>query len=832
MKSYLQLLVFLLLSSFALNAQNNALEFDGQSEFLSVSHNNAYNIGNGFTIEAWIYAYTWRDQIWQGSIVNKDNQSPDRGYGFRCGANGSLSFVMSADNAWNEVFSGPIMNTNQWHHVAVVIDNNNMRLYIDGQQVASNTYTGTPVNANDMEINIGGSPGFGGRNFHGIIDEVRIWNTARTQQEIADNNTEDLTGSESGLVTYFPMNEGVGTVTNDISSTGTSAGFNNMDASNWINGYTLPDFDVSVQEVYGVDVINMIDRPVKMSVDLQNTGTQAISNVGLTLNIDGQFYVSETVTASIAPGDLYTYEFKLPIDLIGTNDPEVEVVAAHPDDQNALNNAQEITVKTGSSSNAIVSDKVLHKNGELFNSVKLNLPNDLHKYEQILLNIDLTCPTGGCGAWDVLADLKAVTSTGNYEIARYITPYGIACGGWVVDITDFKSVLGGLVEFQTTIFVYTEEGWLVDMSIDLIDNNNTDTYHKLSPLWGLDYQVYGDPNISYDLAPVNVPVETATQNSHVRMVVTGHGQGNTNNAAEFFNVTHNLNVNGAPFHDHNLWNSDCPSNPCSNQAGNWSFPRAGWCPGESVDPYIINTTSVMTPGSNISLDYELQNYNNLLNTGYNGNSHTEPYYKLYSYFIEESSTPYNDYRNLTTTNIDPDINGNVLDAITVSIANDGFTDLSNYTVNIFMDNQLIATEAYSDFVSVGSSVDKTIVLSQMLMANVGYNIFAEVVQIDDMNPGDNVIKAQISTSIDNYITADYPFDMLPNPTSNGQITLKYDAFWNGSTVQVYSANGALVRTFTITNTESFELPHTGMFYYHVTHATDGYQLNGKLMYVK
>jgi len=115
------------------------------------------------------------------------------------------------------------------------------------------------------------------------------------------------------------------------------------------------------------------------------------------------------------------------------NDPVIEVVASHPNDQNALNNAQTLNITTGSSSSIIVSDKVLHKNGEQFNSIQLNIPNDLHRYEQVLLNIDLSCPTGGCGTWDVLSDLKAVTSSGTYEIARYITPYGIACGGWVVD---------------------------------------------------------------------------------------------------------------------------------------------------------------------------------------------------------------------------------------------------------------------------------------------------------------------------------------------------------------------------------------------------------------
>ncbi len=113
--------------------QNNALSFDGQEEYLSVPHNDALNIGDGFTIEAWIFAEQWRQNVWEGSIVTKDNQSPDRGFAFRCGANGTLSFVMAVDNVWQEAATSPIMNTNQWHHVAVVVDNGTIRLYIDGQ---------------------------------------------------------------------------------------------------------------------------------------------------------------------------------------------------------------------------------------------------------------------------------------------------------------------------------------------------------------------------------------------------------------------------------------------------------------------------------------------------------------------------------------------------------------------------------------------------------------------------------------------------------------------------------------------------------------------------
>ena len=94
----------------------------------------------------------------------------------------------------------------------------------------------------------------------------------------------------------------------------------------------------------------------------------------------------------------------------------------------------------------------------------------------------------------------------------------------------------------------------------------------------------------------------------MRMTITGHGQGNTQNAAEFFEINNSVQVNGQEIAVHNLWKDDCATNPCENQAGTWLFSRAGWCPGQDVRPYVVNTTATASPGSTISMDYVLQSY--------------------------------------------------------------------------------------------------------------------------------------------------------------------------------------------------------------------------------
>jgi len=42
----------------------------------------------------------------------------------------------------------------------------------------------------------------------GIIDEVRIWNVARSEKQIQSNMYEELTGNEESLIGYWNFNEG------------------------------------------------------------------------------------------------------------------------------------------------------------------------------------------------------------------------------------------------------------------------------------------------------------------------------------------------------------------------------------------------------------------------------------------------------------------------------------------------------------------------------------------------------------------------------------------------------------------------------------------------
>ncbi|HEY5912683.1 MAG TPA: LamG-like jellyroll fold domain-containing protein, partial [Verrucomicrobiae bacterium] len=98
-------------------------------------------------------------------------------------------------------------NGSLWHHIAATYDGRSMAVYHNGRLLATQPKTGIlSWHATDHLI----GTNFGGERFNGLIDEVRIWNRARTQAEIDQGRFQRLTGDEAGLLGYWRFDEGSG----------------------------------------------------------------------------------------------------------------------------------------------------------------------------------------------------------------------------------------------------------------------------------------------------------------------------------------------------------------------------------------------------------------------------------------------------------------------------------------------------------------------------------------------------------------------------------------------------------------------------------------------
>jgi hypothetical protein len=626
------------LYSLTLDAQNHALYFDGVDDKVGVLDSPELNPANSLTIEAWMNAETWAGSIWAGCILSKQGTNPDKGYGFTVGENGRIEFNHSIEENWNAVNTGQILGVNSWYHVAGVYNGTTMKLYVNGILQATLDVQGDLTLGTGVVLTIGDNPTWPGRFFNGVLDEIRIWEIARTEQEIQENMTTELTGNESGLVAYWPMNEGAGGTTADLSGNENTGTLLNMNESSWVEGFVPPGDDVGVIGIASPSLIGSgFTSEEYIKLDVKNFSTEEISGFDVSYQIDDGDIITETVNDVLPPFSSVIYTFTETVDLSGMSEVEITGFTYLEGDGNPDNDA--LTETISQTNDFYLFDAEQHNFGAAgqTHARSLYMPDDLSDYSEIYIHVDLECPTGGCDPWDQPAYLSIIHEGYEYEIIRYITPYGVACGGWVWDITDFRPIMTGKTDFVSIIRVWGASGWLVTMQLELVPGEPEYPYITIDRLWNEHNWVYGDPDISYDFPEKTIPIHQETQEAKIRMTMTGHGQGNTLNAAEFSNFTHHLWIDGVETFEQHLWKTDCDSNICSPQSGTWEYSRAGWCPGEDVQPWMWELNELFTAGNDMTVDFVLADYTNLLNTGYNGSSHTEPHYRCHAYLFQYST---------------------------------------------------------------------------------------------------------------------------------------------------------------------------------------------------
>lgn len=283
-------------------------------------------------------------------------------------------------------------------------------------------------------------------------------------------------------------------------------------------------------------------------------------------------------------------------------------------------------------------------------------------YEKITLHLSLDCPQGGCDAWDRFASLGVVVKKGEngepdevVEIARYITPFK-AKAAWAIDVTDLRPLLAGEVVLRTFIDTWVGPGspygagWLVTASFEMKGGVPALIPAFAVPVWHRQYVTYGDPNKPVsDSVPARDVMLPEASSYALRTFVTGHGQGNAGNCAEFCSRTHAITV-GAAVHEVKLWRTDCEETAAPGQQGTWQYSRAGWCPGADVLPWSIDITGDVAGAPAVTVGYGVQDYENTCRPDapeapsckgctlgttceYDGGSHTEPNYQISTLLI-------------------------------------------------------------------------------------------------------------------------------------------------------------------------------------------------------
>lgn len=244
--SFLLVLVPVVLQS------QNALNFDGTNDYVQTTYAGIPGSANR-TFEAWVNVNP--NATANVAILDYGLNAVGSRNTFLVNPNNQLVFISGGTNA-NISSSTNAVPSSQWVHVAFVLNNGTGFLYVNGNQVGTGSLTTVNTPSGNANLRIGQRVAGGNIPFLGAIDEVRVWDVARTSTEIlADMNTEFCV-IPSSLKAYYKFNQGTAngsntgvTTLNDNSGNANPGVLNGFalsgTSSNWVPGASLSSTSAS-----------------------------------------------------------------------------------------------------------------------------------------------------------------------------------------------------------------------------------------------------------------------------------------------------------------------------------------------------------------------------------------------------------------------------------------------------------------------------------------------------------------------------------------------------------------------------------------------------------
>lgn len=241
----------------------NGLIFDGSNDYVQTTFPGVLGTANR-TFEAWVNI----DSSASGNDAILDygaNKVGSRNTFSVNGGTGQLVFISGGTNA-NISSSSNAVPIGVWAHVAFVLNSGTGYLYVNGKQVGTGSLSTVNTPIGGTSLRIGQRIAGGSIPFLGYIDEVRIWDEARSATEISNNMRAEFCATDSHLVAYHKFNQGIAGKNNlkvdesfDLSGRRNDGDLTNFaltgTTSNWVTGYKM-----SIGELYSAETLSKCGR--------------------------------------------------------------------------------------------------------------------------------------------------------------------------------------------------------------------------------------------------------------------------------------------------------------------------------------------------------------------------------------------------------------------------------------------------------------------------------------------------------------------------------------------------------------------------------------------
>ncbi|TWT84883.1 PilZ domain protein [Planctomycetes bacterium CA13] len=300
---------------------NRGLDFDGIDDYVAIANGASLTMSNTMTLEAWINpdASTNVNRM----ILNKEGE-----YEVALFSDNRIYWAFAnTDPGWTWHDTGYTVANDQWTHIAVSYDNGTVSTYVNGTLI--DTYNGSGAigdsHATQDELRIGGrSNNPADKFFDGQIDDVRIWEVARSEAEIQANLDVNLTGAEADLAGYWTFEDGTGSTAADLTinaNHGTLVdGGSGAAGPQWTGYVTDQDTFINIAAIDGI-VANDVDSDGDTLTVTQVNGNGAnvgslltiASGANVTVGADGAFLYDpngafDFLTTGQTANDTFTYQ--------------------------------------------------------------------------------------------------------------------------------------------------------------------------------------------------------------------------------------------------------------------------------------------------------------------------------------------------------------------------------------------------------------------------------------------------------------------------------------------------------------------------------------------
>ncbi|TQQ68095.1 MSHA biogenesis protein MshQ [Vibrio cholerae] len=155
-----------------------------QNQYVDIPHNQQLSFSERLTVSAWVYPVSRPTGDGLHTIVAKDDN-----YEFHLDSQGRVYWYWAtSNNNANSLRTTQSIPLNTWSHITIrydrnLSDNQRQRIYINGVAVASNNDS-RALKTNTLNLEIGRDFNFDSRSFNGRIDEVTIYGSALTDEQI------------------------------------------------------------------------------------------------------------------------------------------------------------------------------------------------------------------------------------------------------------------------------------------------------------------------------------------------------------------------------------------------------------------------------------------------------------------------------------------------------------------------------------------------------------------------------------------------------------------------------------------------------------------------